>query len=311
MKKRLMVGLLCALLIFSVSCSKENTTTTAETTEASKTSSAESTELSSEVTEESSEASKTNETEAKESSINSEEASAETTTSSNENSSESKEEQDMSEEQTTQNTEEVYSTNDEEQQAITYQLSEIAEGDVVVTIKTSMGNLKIKLFPEQAPKTVENFVTHAKNGYYDGQIFHRVINNFMIQGGDPTGTGMGGESIWGGSFADEIYPVLFPYRGALCMANAGPNTNGSQFFVVQSSEASDDFIEGMQAGGFPQELIDNYQKLGGTPWLYGKHTVFGQLVEGYDVLDAIAAVEVGAGDKPVDDVVIETITVEE
>ncbi len=198
-----------------------------------------------------------------------------------------------------------------EQQVIEYQLSEIKEGDMVVEIQTSMGTLVIKLFPEQAPKTVENFVTHAKNGYYDNQIFHRVINNFMIQGGDPTGTGTGGESIWGKTFEDEIYPVLFPYRGALCMANAGPSTNGSQFFVVQSEEASDDFIEGMTNGGFPQEVIDNYAKLGGTPWLYGKHTVFGQLVEGYEVLDAIAGVPVGAGDKPVEDVVIQTIVVRE
>jgi len=101
------------------------------------------------------------------------------------------------------------------------------------TIKTNHGEILIQLFPEQAPKTVENFVGLAKKGYYDGVIFHRVINDFMIQGGDPTGTGMGGESIWGAPFEDEFSNELFNIRGALSMANAGPATNGSQFFIVQ------------------------------------------------------------------------------
>ena len=102
------------------------------------------------------------------------------------------------------------------------------------TIKTNHGEIVIQLFPEQAPKTVENFVGLAKKGYYDGVIFHRVINDFMIQGGDPTGTGMGGESIWGAPFEDEFSNELFNIRGALSMANAGPATNGSQFFIVQN-----------------------------------------------------------------------------
>ena len=102
------------------------------------------------------------------------------------------------------------------------------------TIKTNHGEIVIQLFPEQAPKTVENFVGLAKKGYYDGVIFHRVINDFMIQGGDPTGTGMGGESIWGAPFEDEFSNELFNIRGALSMANAGPATNGSQFFIVQT-----------------------------------------------------------------------------
>ncbi|MEE0897523.1 MAG: peptidylprolyl isomerase, partial [Acutalibacteraceae bacterium] len=115
-----------------------------------------------------------------------------------------------------------------------FQLKPIGAGDTLATIKTNMGEIKVKLFPEGAPKTVENFTTHAKKGYYNGLIFHRVIKDFMIQGGDPTGTGMGGESIWGDSFEDEFDVKLHNIKGALSMANAGPNTNGSQFFIVQA-----------------------------------------------------------------------------
>lgn len=101
-------------------------------------------------------------------------------------------------------------------------------------IKTNRGDILVQLFPEVAPKTVKNFVELAKKGYYDGVIFHRVIPDFMIQGGDPTGTGMGGESIYGEKFEDEFSPQVFNFRGALSMANAGPNTNGSQFFIVNN-----------------------------------------------------------------------------
>ena len=114
------------------------------------------------------------------------------------------------------------------------QLSMPTKGDMIAIMKTNRGTIKFKLFPNECPKTVENFTTHAKNGYYEGIIFHRVINNFMIQGGDPTGTGRGGESIWGGSFEDEFDLGLHNLRGALSMANAGPGTNGSQFFIVQA-----------------------------------------------------------------------------
>src|SRR5690606_32181812 len=113
---------------------------------------------------------------------------------------------------------------------------ELNPGEVMVEMNTTMGSIKIKLFPEHAPKTVENFLGHAKSGYYNGIIFHRVIPNFMVQGGDPTGTGMGGESIWGGTFEDECVPELMNIRGALSMANAGPGTNGSQFFIVQAPQ---------------------------------------------------------------------------
>jgi cyclophilin family peptidyl-prolyl cis-trans isomerase len=146
------------------------------------------------------------------------------------------------------------------------------------TIQTNHGSIEIELFDDDAPKTVQNFVKLAKDGFYDGVIFHRVIQDFMIQGGDPTGTGSGGP---GYQFEDEFndHKVV---RGALAMANAGPNTNGSQFFIVTT---------------------------GAAPWLDGKHTVFGQVTSGMDVVDAIEGVETGPGDKPRDDVRIESVTV--
>lgn len=192
------------------------------------------------------------------------------------------------------------------------QLEAVKSGDTVAIMHTNMGDIEIKLFPEQAPKTVENFVGHAKNDYYNGIIFHRVIKDFMIQGGDPTGTGMGGESIWGRSFQDEFTPELHNLRGALCMANAGPNTNGSQFFIVQASEVPANMLEQMKDladNGFPPAITEAYAELGGTPWLDFRHTVFGQVVNGMDVVDAIANVQVGANDKPVNDVVINGIDI--
>mgnify|MGYP000792359519 CR=1 FL=1 len=179
---------------------------------------------------------------------------------------------------------------------------------------TNMGDITIQLYPEVAPKTVENFVTLAKKGYYNGLIFHRVIKDFMIQGGDPTGTGAGGESIYGAKFEDECSQELHNFRGALSMANAGPNTNGSQFFVVQAKSVPANLIDQMEAlsdQGYPTEVVEQYKQVGGTPWLDFHHTVFGQLIDGADVLDAIAAVPCGPGDKPVNDVVIDTIEVQE
>jgi cyclophilin family peptidyl-prolyl cis-trans isomerase len=144
------------------------------------------------------------------------------------------------------------------------------------TLHTNHGELEIELFDDDAPQTVENFRKLAGDGFYDGVIFHRVIPGFMIQGGDPTGTGRGGP---GYTFDDEINDHKVE-RGALAMANAGPNTNGSQFFVVTADAC---------------------------PWLDGKHTVFGRVVSGMDVADAIEGVETDAGDKPRDDVVIERV----
>ncbi len=178
------------------------------------------------------------------------------------------------------------------------------------TIKTNHGDITIQLFPEQAPKTVENFVALAKDGYYDGIIFHRVIPDFMIQGGDPTGTGTGGESSFGGSFEDEFSPEVFNLNGALSMANAGPNTNGSQFFIVQKPQLDAGMSDQMKQAGYPEEIVTAYGN-GGTPWLDFRHTVFGAVSDGMDIVDKIAATETGMQDKPVKDVVIETITIED
>lgn len=193
------------------------------------------------------------------------------------------------------------------------QLEKPVKGEKIAVMQTNMGDIKIRLFPEVAPKAVENFISHAENGYYDGLIFHRVINDFMIQGGDPTGTGRGGESIYGHSFEDEFDLFARNYRGALSMANAGPNTNGSQFFIVQAKNVDDGLISQMTEladRGFPEEVTENYKKIGGTPWLDFKHTVFGQVFEGMDVVDNIAQVKVGPQDKPVNDVIIEKIVFE-
>lgn len=146
-----------------------------------------------------------------------------------------------------------------------------AMGNTIVVLETNQGNIEIKLMPEVAPKTCENFTKLVEKGYYNGTIFHRVIKNFMIQGGDPTGTGRGGESVWGGPFNDEVNPqVNFDKVGILAMANAGPNTNGSQFFITTAK----------------------------TPWLNMHHTIFGEVVAGYDVVQKIEGVNTGVNDKP-------------
>ena len=188
---------------------------------------------------------------------------------------------------------------------------EAVEGPIA-TIKTNHGDMRIKLFPDHAPKTVANFIALSKDGYYDGVIFHRIIKDFMIQGGDPTGTGMGGESIYGESFEDEFSEELYNVRGALSMANAGPNTNGSQFFIVQNQHLPYSKKE-IARGGWPEPIAEIYAEQGGTPHLDRRHTVLVQLADeaSYEVLDAIAGVETGAMDKPVEDVVIETIEIED
>jgi cyclophilin family peptidyl-prolyl cis-trans isomerase len=148
------------------------------------------------------------------------------------------------------------------------------------TIHTSEGAIELELYPNEAPKTVENFMKLARDGFYDGVIFHRVIPDFMIQGGDPTGTGMGGP---GYEFEDEFneHRVV---RGALAMANAGPNTNGSQFFIVTAQA---------------------------TPWLDGKHTVFGRVTSGMDVVDRIAEAERDDNDRPASPIAIERVELPE
>ena len=193
------------------------------------------------------------------------------------------------------------------------QLKLPAKGEEIVVITTNHGTIKARLFPEIAPKAVENFKTHTKNGYYDGVTFHRVIKDFMIQGGDPEGTGMGGESIWGKPFEDEFDINYRNFRGALSMANAGPNTNGSQFFIVQLDNVEEDIIRQMaelgEEKGFPNDVIDSYKKLGGTFWLDFKHTVFGQVFEGMEVIDKIATSDVDRNDKPLKPVIMEKVEI--
>jgi peptidyl-prolyl cis-trans isomerase B (cyclophilin B) len=181
----------------------------------------------------------------------------------------------------------------------------------------NFGDFKVKFFPEVAPKAVENFVTHAKNGYYDGLTFHRVMKEFMIQGGDPKGDGTGGESIWGKPFEDEFTPNLRNFRGALSMANCGPNTNGSQFFIVQASKETtaayltdaSNSANSPFAQSIPSKTLEKYIEVGGTPWLDDHHTVFGHVIEGLDTVDKIAAVETDTNDKPIEDVTIEKIEI--
>ncbi len=143
----------------------------------------------------------------------------------------------------------------------------------VVIIETNQGSFQVELYPDVAPKAVENFLGLAQKKYYDGVVFHRVIKGFMIQGGDPTGTGAGGESIWGTTFEDEFSPTLkFDRAGILAMANRGPKTNGSQFFITTAP----------------------------APWLNNKHTIFGRVISGYDVVQKIETTRTGMGDKPVE-----------
>ena len=192
--------------------------------------------------------------------------------------------------------------------------TDIADNEAAVKIKTSQGDITIKLFPEEAPLAVENFLTHAKEGYYDGIIFHRVINGFMIQGGDPEGNGTGGQSIWAGKddsidagngFKNEVSAFLYNIRGALAMANAGADTNGSQFFINQNpADASGQ----LSSGKTPGKIIEAY-KNGGNPSLDGGYTVFGQVIEGMDVVDKIASSETDSNDKPTSDITINSIEI--
>jgi len=160
---------------------------------------------------------------------------------------------------------------------IPFSLTQAQESNVkptTVVLETNQGNIELTLYPDKAPKTVENFVGLVKKGYYNGLIFHRVIKGFMIQGGDPTGTGSGGTSLWGGTFADEFSPdLVFDKPGVLAMANSGPNTNGSQFFITTVP----------------------------TTWLNGHHTIFGRVSQGVDVLSKIEGTPTGQGDRPVQD----------
>ena len=202
--------------------------------------------------------------------------------------------------------------NDKSQSVVQYEKPE--KGDIIAHIKIKKyGTITVRFFPKQAPMAVENFVKHAYEGYYDGLSFHRIINDFMIQGGDPEVTGAGGDSVFKDEsgkfipFEDEFSKYLMPIRGALCMANSGTNTNGSQFFIVQTDSYRINDVMSLRNAGVNDELVDYYKKNGGAGWLYGAHTVFGQVLEGYDVLDNIAKKTGTQSGTPSDEVIIEKI----
>jgi peptidylprolyl isomerase len=166
----------------------------------------------------------------------------------------------------------VFFTSCNAQQPVKGDSKKAGDRDLIVVLETNQGNIELKMFPNIAPLAVENFTTHVKNGYYNGLIFHRVIKNFMIQGGDPTGTGRGGESIWHKEFVNEYGKnVVFDRPFLLAMANHGPNTNGSQFFITTKA----------------------------TPWLNGGYTIFGEVVSGQDVVTKIENTKTGRADRPV------------
>lgn len=230
-----------------------------------------------------------------------------------------------------------------------YQLEKPQSGEQVAILHTSMGDISLRFFPEAAPKTVENFITHAQEGYYDGLTFHRVVEDFVIQGGDPNGNGTGGESIYGTSFEDEFSDKLFNIRGSVAMANSGADTNGSQFFIntptaddfpgwdyyesaweavhqqlsnyiasgaLQTFMASINYTGCLDTDLLSDEIKNLYTENGGNPTLDGAfnaidrgHTVFAQVYDGMDVVDQINTVEVDSNSAPVEAVTIESIEV--
>lgn len=222
--------------------------------------------------------------------------------------------------------------------AVGYQLNMPEKGEEIAVMTTSLGEIKLRFFKSEAPKATENFITHSKNGYYNGLTFHRVIKDFMIQGGDPNGNGTGGESIWRKPFEDEFSPNLFNITGAVSMANSGKNTNGSQFFINQGGKESfsgwanaeyaykvyksnpSSFTQNyggtVDMSKVTDEIKNLYNEHGGNPHLDGYlntaqkgHTVFAQVFEGLDVVNKIANVQVDANDKPLTPVIIEKIEI--
>lgn len=191
------------------------------------------------------------------------------------------------------------------------QLQQPVDGDTVAEIKTSRGTIKVLLFPQYAPKAVQNFTMLANNGYYNGQIFHRAIEDFIIQSGSPDGSIGGGMSVWGLEFSDEFSDLLHHYTGALAMANHGEDTNGSQFYFVTTPAGKMDEanVEQMWQAGWREPVINAYQQAGGLPQLDYRATVFGQIYEGLGVAMDISKVKTDENDKPKKDVTIESITV--
>ena len=185
---------------------------------------------------------------------------------------------------------------------------EVGETVAIIHIK-DLGDICMKFFYEDSPLAVENFVTLAANGYYNGVTFHRVIEDFMAQTGDPTGTGMGGESMWGEDFKNEYSDRLAHINGSVAMARTNAlDTNGSQLFINNNNEIiwSDAYLEAYEV---PQEWWDTYKLNGGNPHLQDLYTVFGQVYDGQDVLDAVCGAETDESDKPLQNVIIESIEI--
>lgn len=191
------------------------------------------------------------------------------------------------------------------------QLAQPKDGDTVAEIKTSRGTIKVLLFPQYAPKAVENFTQLARQGYYNGLVFHRVVEDFLIQSGSPDASSGGGTSVWGLEFTDEFSDLLHHYTGALVMANHGANTNGSQFYFVTTpaGEMSEDLVNQMTAAGWREGVISAYKQAGGLPQLDYRETVFGQIYEGLPVARGISRAKIGEGERPKEDIIIESITV--
>lgn len=215
--------------------------------------------------------------------------------------------------------------NSEEGPLYNFDMPEVGEKIAVITVK-DFGEIKIKLFPEQAQKGVENFVGLADMNYYDELIFHRIIPHFMNQGGDPTGTGTGGRSIWGEKFDGGIPEGLYHFSGAVAYANSGStSTNGSQFYIVNTDpgefELGGTYLEDgsvykyqtFEEAGFthPKNVQEMYKEKGGTPFLDGSYTVFGQVFEGMDVVRAMGQVETDENDKPLTQVQMESVRIVE
>ncbi len=191
------------------------------------------------------------------------------------------------------------------------QLQQPQPGDTIATITTSEGEIKVLLFPDYAPKAVQNFISLAGKGYYDGTTFHRVIEEFVVQGGSPDGSRGGGTSCWGLEFEDEFSDKLHHYCGALSMANHGADTNGSQFFFVASpvGQLADDALAQMETALWREEIISAYKQAGGMPELDYRYTVFGQIYEGLNVVYKISRSETDENNRPKNDVMIESIAV--
>lgn len=202
-----------------------------------------------------------------------------------------------------------------------FDMPEVGEKIAVINVK-DYGTIKIKLFPEDAPKGVENFIGLAEMNYYDEIIFHRVIPNFMIQGGDPRGDGTGGKSLWGDAFDGETSENLYHFTGAVAYAHPGNSfTNSSQFYIVNTPDGYLDntcaeyYTYSNGEYNWPKNVAEKYNEVGGVPYLDGGYTVFGQVFEGMDVVRAIASVETSqeesSMDKPLTQVIMESVRIEE